>query len=333
MSLTIKLPAVEEFGTIEDSHSFFSKQQFLNTTGEGNPAFDYASSRFLPTEELPNFFSVENLYEWLQQNCNLDKNDIQFINLKLRNVLKDLDVKDIQELGTLANFNGQLCRDVYGLVHGLNLRIIPYNGKNNKNERIFLKFFYNKIKNTFEVWYDSFTGNQNDPELEGQKLNAWREYSSLLLLRNYSWNISRKTPLNLNETIFVTEGIYDSIFLNNSICAGGMVSTLVIPEQLQKKNLIFIIDNQHVSGVYHNCTNLLKMGYSVFKWPKQLEIFKDFSEYAQFLDKSNRKFTTKYDDFVTVIKNNIKTLVFSEENIFKGGDTEAYDQWFFNKYS
>ena len=32
-------------------------------------------------------------------------------------------------------------------------------------------------------------------------------------------------------------------------------------------------------------------------------------------------------------ENNIKTLVFSEENIFKGGDTEAYDQWFFNKYS
>ena len=39
-----------------------------------------------------------------------------------------------------------------------------------------------------------------------------------------------------------------------------------IPEKLKDKNLIFILDNRSDK----NNTEILKMNYSVFKWPKEI---------------------------------------------------------------
>lgn len=334
MSVTIKIPNPENYGTINETHRLYLNQKLLSTLSIGDPILDYVSARYISSKDLDGFFAVSNLDEWLQYNCKLDENDVNFLNLKLRNVLKHLNVTSIKELADQVQFTGNICRNADGEINGVNLRIIPYTSKilntDAQYARIFLKFFYNKNTDAFELWYDTFTGNQKDPELDGQTLNAWRDYYSLIPLRDYTWNSTRKTPLDLNETIFITEGIYDSLFLENSICAGGMVSTLVIPEKLKKKDLLFIIDNQYASGIYKTVSALIKMGYNVLKWPDELRTIKDFNEYADFLYKFSNKTLTN-DEFINDIKNNIRKLVYSEQNIFKGGDIEAYDKWFFNR--
>ena len=334
MAVTIKIPNTDNYGTINETHRLYLNQKLLSTLPIGDPILEYVTTRYISSKDLDGFFAVYNLNEWLQYNCKLDENDINFLNLKLRNVLKGIGAASFEEMADKVQFTGNICRNAEGEINGVNLRILPYASKNSNEVtdyvRIFFKFFYNKNTDAFELWYDTFSGNQKDPELDGQTLNAWRNHYSLIPLQEYTWNSTRKTPLDLDETIFVTEGIYDSLFLENSVCAGGMVSTLIIPEKLKKKKLLFIIDNQYSSGIYKTVSALIKMGYDVLKWPDNLRTIKDFNEYADFLYKFSNK-TLKNDEFINDIKNNIRKLVYSEENIFKGGDIEAYDKWFFNR--
>ena len=102
------------------------------------------------------------------------------------------------------------------------------------------------------------------------------------------------------------------------------------------------------------------MGYTVFTWPKQMRFFKDFTEYAEHyyltstdtfyvkeknLDYFNNKIPKlkltgirkktpldKYlyptDSMINEIKNILKSVVFSGDNLVSNNDLKTFDEKF-----
>ena len=341
MAVTIKIPNPDELGILEETNPLYLNQIFYNqvindtlnlkvSPSTINNFTNYIASRYVSSDDYSGLLIVDNLYNWIQTNCKFDDNDYKFINLKLRDILDHFGVTTINDLGDRLQFLGNIRRNYNGDIQGIHLRSIPYDTITNNNVRMFLKFFYNKKKDIFEVWYDTFSGDPKDPRLEGVNLNAWRDYYKLTPLREFNWNKIKKEQLNLNERIFVTESIYDSLFLENSMCLGGVVQAMLVPEKLKRKDILFILDNSKTSFMYTAGTNLVRMGYSVFAWPKSMDLFKDFNEYVSFIYRYSDKTLTN-DEFVKIAKGYIRKLVYTDKNIINGGDLEGYDKWFFNK--
>jgi len=81
-----------------------------------------------------------------------------------------------------------------------------------------------------------------------------------------------------DDTVFVTEGPIDSMFIPNSVATLGMSNWREIPEELQKKNLIFVLDNEpRNKQVTEIMLQIVKEGYKICIWPKNI-IEKDINE-------------------------------------------------------
>lgn len=82
----------------------------------------------------------------------------------------------------------------------------------------------------------------------------------------------------IGDTVFVTEGPIDSMFIENSVATLGMSNWREIPKELRKKNLIFVLDNEpRNKQVTEIMLQIVKQGYKICIWPKNINQ-KDINE-------------------------------------------------------
>jgi len=80
--------------------------------------------------------------------------------------------------------------------------------------------------------------------------------------------------INKDETIYITEGPFDSLFLNNCVAAGGADINL---DQFPKSS-VFVFDNERRNiQIVKRMRDIASKGYKIFVWPKSLE-YKDINE-------------------------------------------------------
>lgn len=127
-------------------------------------------------------------------------------------------------------------------------------------------------------------------------------YQSRTLVEKKNWNApkylsknnSEKTLFGINQVtdkskfIFVTEGPLDACFILNGVAVAGINEgrgeplTTKQKEQLKEYpslELVWVLDNQNKDQASRKKTNMLiKQGYKVFIWPKELKKFKDINE-------------------------------------------------------
>jgi len=78
--------------------------------------------------------------------------------------------------------------------------------------------------------------------------------------------------INTNKLIYVVEGPIDSMFLDNAIAVGGMGFSSLENTQLNKDNLVVIIDNEPRNKeevkIYDN---VIEKDYNIVIWPQTLQ--------------------------------------------------------------
>lgn len=86
--------------------------------------------------------------------------------------------------------------------------------------------------------------------------------------------------VNLNETFYVLEGIFDSFFIKNSIAAlGSNILSELNSFKFEKSNCVIIYDNQPRNLEIVSLLNkVIDLGYKSFIWPSNIEE-KDINEY------------------------------------------------------
>jgi len=313
---------------ILDENSDTVKQQvYLNSLPSDHVSVLYSNNRFIPSDEKELYFYVENIQDWFDKYVFLDKETQEYLN----------NNTDFQTAKTV-NFMGFFGKDAEGNLNNVVLRNISFEG----NFRVYYKLFYDKEKGKLILYRDKLP-------------YSWQDINTLSRIKNFYWHRNKKNKLNLDKPIIVTEGLYDSLFFENSIAAAGVASTMVIPEKLKKRNLIFVLDNSRTSRIYRASVNLLKMGYTVFTWPQRMNQFKDFTEYAEYYywSKTNtfyakndnlpdsvipklfngvqlsfEKHLVPTDEFINEVKNSLKKLVFSSNNLVSDKDLKAFDKRF-----
>lgn len=295
-----------QLGTIDETNSFYINQNFVTPLTD-NAASKYLKFRYIVENDFDGFFYVDNLLEWLQQNCKFDDNDIAFLNAKFKNLFKNHNINSIQEITSVVKFIGNIRRNLDGKIFGFVLRPIFVGREDDLNSynyyKTFFKFFYNNNTNHFELWHDYL----RDFDTNEIIVSALTDRDEILNLKEFSWYTTRKKSIDLNAPIFITESIFDSLFLNNSLCLQGVVPFKVIPEKLKDKNLIFILDNRPNK----NNTEILKMNYSVFKWPKEIWE-KDFGDHAKTLFRESKKSIEEFSQEMQIYFNN---MVNTKDNI------------------
>jgi hypothetical protein len=259
--------------SIDESDSIVKEQVYLNTLPPENPAVEYFNTRFISADQKNLFFYVDNLYEWIQKYVYLDEDTENYIkNIKTISYIKnnsrifdgpDKMFDNLKQTQCMGHFG----RNASGEITSVLLRTITNSGVN-KIGKLYLKFFRTKDEKKIILFRTITPYSFNNLEV-------------LQFLRNHYWETISKNKLDLDQPIVVTEGGYDSLFLNNSISCCGIMPGMVIPETLKNKNLIFVFNNNLHNGIYRVSTNLLRMGYTIFSWPKRAIPFKDFSEYAE----------------------------------------------------
>lgn len=138
------------------------------------------------------------------------------------------------------------------------------------------------------------------------------EQKKITLPKYLSKSNSEKTLFGINNVsdkhkrIFITEGPLDACFLRNGIAVAGINEGRGEPltgrqkEQLRMfptHEIVWVLDNQLTDIASRKKTDmLLKQGYSVFLWPKELKKFKDINELciAQKLNSIEEKFILKH---------------------------------------
>lgn len=138
------------------------------------------------------------------------------------------------------------------------------------------------------------------------------EQKKVTLPKYLSKSNSEKTLFGINNVsekhkrIFITEGPLDACFLKNGIAVAGINEGRGEPltnkqkEQLRlfpTHEIIWVLDNQLTDTASKKKTDmLLKQGYSVFLWPKELKKFKDINELciAQKINCIEEKFILKH---------------------------------------
>ena len=88
--------------------------------------------------------------------------------------------------------------------------------------------------------------------------------------------------------IFITEGPIDAFFIKNCVAVAGInessKSTFTKKQETQLKEfplqeIIWVLDNQYVDTASRKKTlHLLKQGFKIFLWPKELKKYKDINE-------------------------------------------------------
>lgn len=76
--------------------------------------------------------------------------------------------------------------------------------------------------------------------------------------------------INFDETIYVTEGPFDSMFLDNAIAMGG--SDMDVGSIVPKKNAVLIFDNEpRNKQIVDKIEKSVDNGYSVVIWPSEIK--------------------------------------------------------------
>lgn len=89
--------------------------------------------------------------------------------------------------------------------------------------------------------------------------------------------------VDLNKTVYLTEGPFDSLFVPNSLAMCGAD----IPHDVLKKNDIIIFDNEKRSKeILKKMQKAIEKGYTVFFWPDDIKV-KDVNELKQYLITNN----------------------------------------------
>lgn len=312
---------------LNENSSVVNEQIYVNTLAPDHVSVLYSNNRFIPSYEKELYFYVENIEEWFNKYVFLDEETQEYLN----------NNTDFQTAKTV-NFMGFFGKDAEGNLNNVVLRNISFEG----NFRVYYKLFYDKEKGKLILYRNRLP-------------YSWQDIKILSSIKEFYWHRNKKNKLNLDKPIIVTEGQYDSQFFENSIAAAGIASTMIIPEKLKKRNLIFILDNTRTSKIYRASVNLLKMGYTVFTWPQRMNPFKDFTEYAEyyywakintFYAKDNnlsdrvipkhigsvklsfQKYADPSDDLISEIKNNLKKIVLSSDNLVSDKDLKTFDKRF-----
>lgn len=85
--------------------------------------------------------------------------------------------------------------------------------------------------------------------------------------------------INFNKTIYITEGIIDSLFLPNSIGLNGLSNLNFVP-CIKDYNHVIILDNEpNNDEVTKKLKQIIDRGYSVFLWDKN-ETVKDINDWV-----------------------------------------------------
>lgn len=150
----------------------------------------------------------------------------------------------------------------------------------------FKKFTNNLLPGKFEKY------NYSDPRIvipfissngdifgyQGRALyDSNAKYITIILNDSYSkiWNLNK---VNLNKRFYVTEGIFDAMFLENSVAVcGSELSHGIDSLHIDRSNAVLILDNEpRNKDVLRQYRRAIKAGYKVFIWPEDLE--KDINE-------------------------------------------------------
>ena len=114
--------------------------------------------------------------------------------------------------------------------------------------------------------------------LQGRSFNEYSKSKYITIVLDDSVpKIYGLDTVNQNDTIYVTEGPIDSMFLDNAIAtAGGDLASAV--RVLNKDNLVIVYDNErrakHTVAKIANC---IRDGYKVCLWPDTV-VYKDIND-------------------------------------------------------
>ncbi|MEX0598443.1 MAG: DNA primase [Candidatus Paceibacterota bacterium] len=104
------------------------------------------------------------------------------------------------------------------------------------------------------------------------------KYITILLNEN-SKKIFGLERLNFQKKIYVVEGPFDSLFLDNAVAAMESSLITVVEKLGQEKDYIFVYDNEKRNAAI--CSQMKKTidrNFSIFIWPKQLRKYKDIND-------------------------------------------------------
>jgi len=75
-----------------------------------------------------------------------------------------------------------------------------------------------------------------------------------------------------NEPIFVVEGPLDSLFLPNCVAMLGLDGSVILPQIMQNKEIIFVIDNEpRNKNVVNTINQLIQNKFNVVIWPNKIK--------------------------------------------------------------
>lgn len=162
-----------------------------------------------------------------------------------------------------------------------------------------------KIPNDSRIVFPLKTIDNEIVGFQGRCIGASSElrYSILMMAESYPKMFGlERIKKDSDDTIFVTEGAMDSLFLPNAIALNGgdanALNDIIVGEKLDKNRFIIILDNEPRSKDTINRTEkAIKDGYKVLIWDGISPDFKDINDMIL-----NNIFTP--DSLLTYILNN-----------------------------
>lgn len=142
---------------------------------------------------------------------------------------------------------------------------------------------------------------------QGRCLSNESKYRYLNVKLNENSNfIYRQKNIDENKIVFVTEGIFDCLVLDNSISMlGSNLSNNVLREF---KNVIFIYDNEKGNEILRKYEKIIEMeNVGLFIWPKRIK-YKDVNEWAIREGKENIENTIIKNSYFDVLRKKINFL-------------------------
>lgn len=156
------------------------------------------------------------------------------------------------------------------------------------------KFYYTDNENKLEEICDKYKGRikgscprliipilNRNKEMIGCTARALTEsklrYVTIKFDDNSDSMIYGLDEWNSTQFTYVTEGLFDSLFLPNSLAVNGS-SMKSVKKLVDKLNTVFILDNEpRNKDICRNINSLIKEGFYVCIWPSKI-FFKDINE-------------------------------------------------------
>lgn len=134
----------------------------------------------------------------------------------------------------------------------------------------------NSIKKDERIIIPVYDANDNLCAFQGRAINPSPiKYITKKISSDNVWFGQKDVSDN---TIFVTEGPIDSMFIDNCVATLGMSNWREIPKELKNKNLIFVLDNEpRNKQVSEIMLQIVKEKYKICIWPKNIKE-KDINE-------------------------------------------------------